>query len=703
MKKFTLSPFAIATTAFILSSPVAHAQDHSPEVEELRVYGVKEAFLPTKPSSTDLLGDTVMTTPRSVQVIPDALLDQYKILNLADTARFVSGVTRSGGDRGAAETYIVRGFVQQDAFQDGFRVSRLSDFTNGAVSTDEARIAAVEVLKGPSSILYGRSEPGGVVNYVTKRPEKEKQYALRQDVGNFNYLRTEADINQPLNDAVSLRIIGAYDSIDGEVNGEEFKDISVSPSLLFQPSEHSSWLIRADIQQSEAITGAGLIGPDGDSIFIGDPNNSDDNKDQTIVFTELNHRFNEVFSTTFAAQYVKDDIDRVGNAIFGLNPETFTVVLGVADVESEKDQYALRWTNEIDLSFDIGNSKVESTTVFGFDYEEVDLESFRGFGLPTAFGGSIAPYNPITSSVNVELDSYDETETGLTNTEGFSLLLLETLTIDKLTLQLGLRHSELKGETSFVYGLGLFPSSEAKNEYIVTIPSVSVLYQLTENLSTYYTYTESFNPVFTASSASGASLDPEVGELNELGIKYSPSENILVSAAVFRVTKSDIIGTDPENPLFSVNIGEEEVSGFELDIIGNLTQSLSLSLNYGYSNAEITDDGSDSTAFEGNTPYGTPKQSASLFVAYDIADVEGLSFGGGISYRDEVYGDRENTKVWDGFTQFDVFVNYEIGKFELSLNAKNITDEDIFYANNRDFTATKQYPAQYILTTRYIF
>jgi len=695
--------FAAIATRPALAVEETKTGEASGRIEELTVYGARSAFMPGNPTSTALLGGSTLATARSVQVVNEEILDAFRVIDVADSAQFLSGVTRGTGDRGPAQTFVIRGFAQQQAFQDGFRVSDLSDNIGGSVAADQARISAVEVLKGPATVLYGRGEPGGVVNYVTKEPEFEPILGIRQDLGTEGFVRTELDLNQPLGDRWAARLNAAYSDVDGEVDNEAFETLSFSPSILYRPNEDTRLKLRADVQTDDQVLGGGVVAPDETVVFAGDPDNSDTQLDQILVMGQLDHAITDRLSTQLAVQFVEDDIDRVTNGAFVVLPD-FTTLLGVADVDTTNEQVSVKWVNDYRHRFALpGGTSVESRTVFGLQYETLDRDSFRGFALPLPFGGTLPPFNALTDTPTVSFATLDETETGNTDVDETSVLFLETLTMGRLVLQAGFRYSQVDVETTFVYGNGLFTGSATENEFDPFNPSASALFRFTDEISGYYSWSESFAPTI-GNTADGSDLDPETGELHEIGVKYAPTERLLLTASLYRVTKEDTLGPDPMNPLFSVNIGEERAEGLELDTIGNVTEALSVSFNFAWNDAEIRDDGATG-ALDGNQRYGSPKYSGSLFLTYGVLHgrLRGWTVGGGMIYRDEVFSDNTNATRYDSYTQFELFASYEAGPWRFGLNGKNLSDENILIANNGIATASQQLGRQVIVSASYGF
>ena len=149
-------------------------------------------------NSATRLPESILDTPRSVNVVPQSVIEDRAILDPQEAIQNVSGVQRGFSRTGIGESYSVRGFAQQALFKDGFRAGQspatFSPFTFEG-PTDVANLERIEVLKGPSALLYGRGEPGGTVNYVTRTPAFETQSSLQQYFGSFDLYRTEVHVN----------------------------------------------------------------------------------------------------------------------------------------------------------------------------------------------------------------------------------------------------------------------------------------------------------------------------------------------------------------------------------------------------------------------------------------------------------------------------------------------------------------------------
>jgi iron complex outermembrane receptor protein len=229
-----------------------------PEITVTAQRSAESTTLSSEPSTLRLTAP-ILDTPVSIKEVTRELLDKQLVLDPQEAVRNVSGVVRAASFTGLGENYILRGFVQQDVIKDGFRVGEIS---NGGINatgpTDMANIDRIDVLKGPTAILYGRGEPGGLVNYITRMPAFANTLDLRQQFGSYGFYRTEIHGNwNAVPKQFAVRLDAAYDQSESFTDFVESQRGFVAPAFRWQVTPDTSISLRTEFTHDERETNPG--------------------------------------------------------------------------------------------------------------------------------------------------------------------------------------------------------------------------------------------------------------------------------------------------------------------------------------------------------------------------------------------------------------------------------------------------------------
>lgn len=619
----------------------------------------------------------ILETPVSIQVIPKAVLADKQSMTLPDAVNgHVSGVLGRTGGGFLYDNFIIRG-LSGSGFGDAYR----NGLFNRQDIYDIANIEQIEILKGPAAVLYGRIEPGGLVNYVTKKPLDTPYYAIQQQFGSYDQYRTLVDATGPIDDDKTLlyRVNGSY------TNNESFRDFVgnerffVAPVITWRPNEKFETNLELEYKHDRfnADFGIPAIGQRPAPISITRSLKDGFQRqtlESTLVGFDWTYHFNDDWKIT--QRYLFKDWSLSGPALFngGLRADNRTLNRSA----SVSVQDVMTHSGNIDLNgkFDILGSK--HNLLIGVDGFHSTTEA------PSANGAapSIDIYDPVYGQVDFA---------ALTTNNRFfyrkeswvGAYVQDQITFfDKLHILLGGRYDNVTtGALSSPVSLDAAMAGRIAREDNAFSPRAGLLYQVQDWLSVYGSYTESFSSN-NGVSAGGANFDPQKGKQYEVGIKTESQDKRFSSAlAFFELTKSNLLTDDPNeaDPQYQILAGKIRSKGIELDLAGQVTEQLNLLATYAYTQVNYVQSFS---GLKGNRLENVPEHQGSLWGTWQFNDV--FKVGLGTVAIDSRPCDTANTCILPGYARMDAMAAYfpRIGqhKLTLQLNINNLLDKD-YYAN----------------------
>jgi iron complex outermembrane recepter protein len=647
------------TGLIITATPSTTSPQAANEELEINVIGLSNRRgyrLPDSVSGTKT--DTPLRdVPFAVQVVPPQVIQDLKPKTISEAIQNVSGANLSSSSAGRNDSLInFRGFNAAQ-FRDGFRENFFAVRSN----PDFSLIDRIDVLKGPSSALFGQSDPAGVINMITKQPLNTPTYRAEFTAGSFNSYRPSVDLGGPLdeNKNISYRANIAYENSgsfrDPRINIER---LSIAPTVNINFNPNTSLILGYERLNDRRPYDDGLIAI-GDRVaniprdrFLGDPT-LPIQVNQDRVYAIVNHKFDPSLSLRSAFRITSAfETDRSLTSS-SLQPDNRTVNLGAFDGNQEFRTYAFQ--NDLTAKFSTGS--IAHTLLFGVEYERLSQKyslQFREVAtidiFDPVYNFAATPFNP---------DIIGDTEIGTT-----AVYLQDQVTLaDNLKLLLGLRYQSVTNNATF-------NGSTTNQTDTATTPRVGIVYQPIEPISLYANYARSFVPN-SGRSQTNEQFEPESGSQVEVGIKADITKKIAASFAVFDITKSNVLTSDPTNPLFSVQTGEQRSRGFEFDLAGEIMPNWNIIASYANTNAEVS---RDNTIPVGNRLASVPRNTASLWTTYRLAsgDLKGLGFGLGVFFVDSRQGDLANSFTIDGYLRTDAAIYYNRDDFNAALNFKNL-------------------------------
>jgi len=611
-----------------------------------------------------------MDLPVAGVSIPRAVLDDQGVIRAAEAVRNVSGVTRNPAYLGFTDSYRVRGFRSDTGLWNGFRRDFYFTFT------DTVHLERVEVIKGPASVTYGDLEPGGIVNYVTKRPSRDPVNSVQLTAGSDDLLRPEFDLGTTAGEdqSVRMRFTGAYEQADSFRDHVDNRhgtlgatlDWDIRPGTRLELSGY--WLDSANTADRGFTNSAGpIVLQLPRSRFLDEPKNRFD-FEQTDLSAVLNHRLDAAWSVRggvnwYRAESVRDSIEN--GLLFGQT--MFRQYVYMPQTDENTTVFA-------ELRGDLKLGPTSHTLVAGI--EQVDKEQAydyrRNFNLSGTPYYPIDIFNPVYGQYSRERGPQDRYEI---DTQSRSLYAQDLIAIgEHWRVLAGLRHTRYEQRNR-----ALDRASDTSLDKSETTPRLGVLYKFTPEHSVFASYGRSFTPQFAnyAQLAPGVSPIPERGEQYEVGYKYTAlDESLVAGATLFQIIKENVATTDPGDSDQLILSGEQRVRGIEFDVNAKLGAGWSLIGSYAHLQAELTE---DTMLPVGDRLLNTPRNQASLWVRHDFRALPGVGVGLGAFYVGEREAELPNTWRIPAYTRIDASAYWKIDRqTDLNLHIKNLTDKTYY-------------------------
>ncbi|MFM2313214.1 MAG: hypothetical protein RLZZ04_2490 [Cyanobacteriota bacterium] len=621
----------------------------------------------------------IIETPFSVQVVPQEVIRDQQTVRIEDALNNISGVSAAGGDAGRQAAFNVRGFGNPDSgtpvLRDGYRL-----YGSFQAIPEIANLQQVEVLKGPSSILYGQIQPGGVINLASKQPLDQDFTEVELQVGNREFVRSRFDINIPAIDdeKVSARINGVYQHEASFRNFDtDANQISLAPVFKWKIGDRTDLTFNLEYIHKKSFADFGLT-QFGDGVapvsreFV--TNNPDDTIDTDYVSTgySFEHRFNDDWKIRNGFRFISYNYDYSVVAL-PFTVEGANVTRFFADQDGEDRSYSL-FTNTVG-NFKTGSIKHILTA--GIDLNRSESNIITLFGEPSVLN----IFNP-----NYDLDPKPDRSTlplfadTLDTANRLGIYLQDQVyLLDSLIFVAGLRYDTVSQTTTNVEADST-EEGETKQTNDAFTPRLGLLYRPIPELSLFANYSQSFEPS-TETTSSGSALDPETGEGFEVGVKTELfDQKLLTTLTYFDIAKQNVAVTDPNNSLFSIPVGEQSSQGIELDITGEVLPGLNLIGSYAYIDAKVTDD-TDETIV-GNKLFSVPENKVTFWTTYKIqqGSLKGLGLGVGFEYADNRFGDLANSFTLGDYLIGNAAIFYQRDNYRLGVNVKNFTDANYITA-----------------------
>ncbi|MCQ7057059.1 ferrichrome porin FhuA [Escherichia coli] len=665
------------------------------------------ATIAARQSATATKTDTpIQKVPQSISVVTAEEMALHQPKSVKEALSYTPGV--AVGTRGASNTYdylIIRGFAadgqSQNNYLNGLKMQ--GNFYNDAV-IDPYMLERAEVMRGPVSVLYGKSNPGGLLNMVSKRPTTEPLKEVQFKMGTDSLFQTGFDFSDALDDdgVYSYRLTGLARSANAQQQGAEEQRYAIAPSFSWRPDDKTNFTFLSYFQNEPETGYYGWLPKEGTvtklpngtrlpTDFNEGAGNNTYSRNEKMVGYSFDHEFNDTFTVRQNLRYAQNKVSQ--NSVYGYgmcSDPLYTKDPAKSPCASVPQS---DWDHTLTRQYVIDNEKlqnfavdtqlqskfatadVDHTLLTGVDFMRMrnDIDSWFGYA------GSVAP----SDIYNLDRSDFDfGSHPGpsgpykvLNKQKQTGLYAQDQMQWDKVLVTLGGRYDWAKQDSlNRVSGV-----TDSRDDKKFTWRG-GVNYLFDNGVTPYFSYSESFEPA-SQTGASGNIFAPSKGKQYEAGVKYVPSDRpIVITGAVYQLTKTNNLMADPTGTsFFSVEGGEIRSRGVEIEAKAALSASVNVVGSYTYTDAEYTTD----TTYKGNTPAQVPKHMASLWGDYTLYDgaLSGLTLGTGVRYTGSSYGDPANSFKVGSYTLVDALVRYDLARVgmagsNVALHVNNLFDRE---------------------------
>ncbi|MDX8164775.1 TonB-dependent receptor [Acinetobacter pittii] len=613
-------------------------------------------------------------TPQSVSVVTQKVIEDIGARRLIEALDLAGGVTRANNFGGQGLTgFNLRGFTSGEFYRNGFPINR--GYPN---APDSNTIERVDVLRGPSSSLYGRGDPGGTFNLISKTPKSEQRTTLGTQLNSEGLYRTTVDTTGTIPNAenIGYRLNVISEGGDSYRDHVESKRYGIAPVIQWQASDATKVTFEADILRNQHPLDRGQTRYAGQKSFNNSPEtylwetgkyNNRLYNDNNMTQLRVEHDLGNDWKLNAGVQYLH-------GKLYGYAVEANGIQDDGETLNRNYNYRELKWQDtdaQINLTGNFQLLGLAHTFVTGLEYEKYDYKSFIIRSDPKSNNYPINIYDPVLGQPLPELKNI--TTHDRENLKTTALFVQDQIDLnERLSTLLGLRFEHYEHDYK-----NLLPNTANWNtSHDAFIPRLGLVFKARDDLSIYSNAAKSFKPN-TGASRNGEGFDPEEGMAYELGFKWQALDNMLsVDSAIFYAKKENVLTLDPVDSAYKVAAGKVRSQGIELNVAGQITPAWKIIGGYAYTDAEVT---KDNTLQKGIALANIPKNSFNLLNIYEFQDgpLQGLGLGINQKYIDKRAGQTANsTYTMKGYAVTDLVSYYQATpKLRINLDLKNLFDK----------------------------
>lgn len=694
------------SAAQVSPTPQAPSQQQQPKSETDSYQGATgpvDGFVAKSSATGTKTGTPLMETPQSISVVPKDQVEQQGADSVSEALHYTAGVIVDVRPASRYDIVNIRGLGNLQSFvhfQDGLRLQRGLNFDVPVV--DPYLLERIEVLKGPASVLYGQVAVGGLVNFVSKKPEDEPFGEVSVTYGSHDRKQVAFDFGGPIDKdgEFSYRLTGLARDTGTDIYGVDEERYAFAPSFTWRPSTATTLTILASIindpESSYSVgvpaLGSGLPSPNGqipDYFNPGDPSYDRFRREQASAGYLFEHHFDQVWTVRQNFRYMSLDTEFMALQTSGISGTNIS--RNASNTINSVDTYAI--DNQVEAKFATG--AVKHTLLAGFDYQSASADAKLGSGSGPAIDYLNPVYGqPVTRPAITQRVDGESDQTGV--------YIQEQLKLGRFVGVIGGRYDwadyDLTQRTASTLKV-----SQHDEDFTWR---AGAIYEFDNGIAPYFSYATSFEPITgTALDYEGKPFKPTTGEQYEIGAKYQPvGINALFTVALFDMTLQNVLTTDADhqfnvptagarypcaqaaNQTCQSQAGEMRSRGVELEARASLNKNLDVVGAYTYVDAKYTKSNTlmGGISEVGKRPTAVPEHMASFWAYYTFHEtaLNGFGFGGGVRYISDTYGNRTNTWKVDAVTLFDAAASYDLGVlgraydgYSVQLNVQNVFDE----------------------------
>ncbi|MGU3401163.1 TonB-dependent siderophore receptor [Brucellaceae bacterium D45D] len=688
----------LSTSSLLTLASSVNAQEKATQLETIVVEGeakpqadTRDLILLHKTGSATKSHTPVLETPQSVSTITRRQMDEQSPQTVSEALRYTAGVLSDRDSNARYDSIFLRGFgsfgttTNYVSYLDGLKLPRGQAFAQ--TSVDPFLLDRIDVLKGPSALLYGQISPGGLVNQISRLPSAQPYNEIRIQGGTDSRIQSGLTSRGALTEDGSLQYGISMIGRRAETRYEDVdeKRFGIAPSITWQPDADTTLTVSGYYQKD----------PDGgyfNSLYprflapleyrpyldrklnIGDPNFDSFKREQYGIGYSFEHRFNETVAVKSSLRYSHVDTDFQSLQMMGAIDANGLIPRQA--LRSIEDVNGISLDNQAQFDFDTG--ALQHKVLAGIDYQNSKSDWEYRFGLAP----SLDVANPIYGQPIGPLATIIDSGQKLRQT---GVYVQDQLSFGNFRAILGIRHDWTEQDTD-----NRLAGTQSKQSDEATSYRAGLLYLFDNGLAPYASYSTSFEPVIGV-DASGAPFIPSKAQQYEVGLKYQPAGlDALFTFSAFDIRQKNALV--PDTIGFSVQEGEIRSRGLEFEARGNLTTSLELIAAFTLLDTKVTE--AAVAANIDKRPQAVPDYYSSVWANYTFLGgaLEGLSVGGGLRFVGSSYADNANTVKADGYTLVDAALRYDFGAktpelkgLEATLNVTNLFDKDYYSSCSSNF------------------
>jgi catecholate siderophore receptor len=549
---------------------------------------------------------------------------------------------------------------------------------------DLYNVEQVEVLKGPSGMIFGRGGSGGLINRVTKQADGMSRQELGATLGSWQNRRLTADFGRGLGDAAAFRVNAFYEDSESYRNFAELTRWAMNPTLTLERSQKTRVTLGYERFEDERVTDRGvpsqlpLLGlplETDASTFFGSPESSPTSATVDALTSSVTHELSDRVTLTNKTRLA--DYDKFYQNVF---PGAYTAADSRVSVSGYSNRTAREnLLNQTDVTFSAETAGISHTVLSGMELGRQETDNFR----QTAYFPAVGP-TAVSDFVTVTQPIYTgplEFRQSATDADNHSVAKNAALYVQD-QVELSERWQAIVGVRYDRFEADLLNNRTAQalssaDDFVS--PRAGVIYKPKDNVSIYASHTVSYVPrageQLASLTASNSALEPEEFTNNEIGLKWDLGSRLSTTFAVYQLDRTNVAITDPTNPTLLLLVDGQRVDGFEFGLSGEVTDRWQMMAGYAHQDSELRTPGAQSANELGQVP----EHSVSFWNRYDLS--ARLGFGVGVVYRSDVFVATDNAVTLPSFTRVDGAAFYSINdNLRLQLNVENLLDEE-YYAS----------------------
>ncbi|MCO4163903.1 ferrioxamine B receptor FoxA [Citrobacter youngae] len=623
-------------------------------------------------------------TPQSVSIVTREQFEEQGATSVRQAVSYTPGVySNQIGASNRFDYIVLRGFSDgslDNVYLDGLKMMGDTN-SHSSLVVDPWFLDNIEVVRGPASVLYGRSSPGGIVALTSRKPSFDAGGEVKLFAGNNNQRGAAFDVTGALddNDRVAARLSGMTRYADSQFGPLKEERYALMPSLTWRITDQTRLDLMAYLHRDpeggshSGLPYDGTVVPHygqkiSNTFYEGEDDYDKYDRRENMVGYNIEHMFDSGWSVRQKLRYLHTDVELNQVYAAGWLNET---ELNRGYSGSDEKMSAITLDNQLDGSFDTW--QVNHRLLVGIDYQDRSNNT-------TGYYGAFPPidaFNPVYGAKPDYINMYAREKHKLRQTGYY---LQDQMSWDRFRITLGGRYDQVS--ISNIDKQNGTRSDLDKNNFS---SRAALLYLFDNGVAPYISYSTAFTPTSFADE-NGNLLEPMKGKQWEAGLKYEPEGlNSQFSASVFRINQTNIATKEePTDPYRS--IGEIESEGVELEAISQLTDSFRLQAAYTYTDIRYK---KSSPEEQGKRAVYAPRNQASTWLSYDVKNgpLAGLTLGSGVRYVNGITSDRQNTHTLPSYTLVDLAIGYDLTNIGIKglstqLNVNNLTDKRYVAACN---------------------